>query len=638
MERKPPAIILAAGKANRMGAYSLEAPKALFELMPNLTVLDLTLRWLREEGIQEVIIVTRPSLTRFFLERYGGSVKVVATDREEGFGNLYSLLKGVEAVKSSEYLVLMSDHIFEPEILRRMIRKAERRAFTLSLDRNPPWDKLEEGLKVVLEDGEIRQVGKDAVPHYGIDTGIFYCTERAESIVNETIEEKGLEATIADALRKAIAYGEVSYVDATGLVWMDVDTPEELEEARELLPLLLRRSLVKPGDGPVSRYINRQISTRLSVSLFLRGIYVDPNMISMLAFSLMLLAGILIYRGLTLYAALLIEISSIVDGMDGEIARLFGTASKFGGLLDAFLDRYSDLLLVSAVGTVLTFTEPWQVGILGFAAGNVFITSYVSHLIGWSTERVNRLRAWSPASRDVRLLVASITIALGMLWPFLWYMAIFPLAFSSYLLITSRIPEKPIRLEKRPPRPEVKLKKAERKVTQLEANLRVLISSSIKLVVWLIFIRLAHGIVADAEPLILLDLPISPVTLLNLGEFLVVIYFGYKILLSLKSLLDLLSMWLVREMGLVTEAAVRRALADIFYLAIISLLIAFVPGYLESIPLGSVISKVFLLVLLFLLLLFFYDLAQLFYRSFKGFFDRQLAKLAERISALIEGD
>ncbi|MDK2383785.1 MAG: NTP transferase domain-containing protein [Candidatus Korarchaeota archaeon] len=636
--RRPPAIILAAGKATRMRPYSLEVPKALFELAPNLTVLDLTIRWLREEGIRDIIIVTRPSLARFFVERYGDSVKVVTTDREEGFGNLYSFLTGVKAADSSEYLVLMSDHIFEPEILRRMLRKGGSRAFTLSLDRNPPWDKLEEGLKVVLEDGEVKEVGKDAVPHYGIDTGIFYCTEKAEVIARETIEEKGEKATIADALRKALAYGEVSYVDVTGLIWMDVDTPEELEEARKILPLLLRRSLIKPGDGPVSRYINRQISTRLSVALFLRGIYVSPNLISLLAFSLMGLAAVLIYRGFLVPAALIIQLSSIIDGMDGEIARLFGTASEFGGLLDAFLDRYSDLLIVAAIGTGVTFLEPWQIFLLGLAAGNVFVTSYVSHLAGWSTERVVRLRAWSPASRDVRLLVAAVTTALGMFLPFLWYMALVPLAFSAYMVIASRIPEKPIKLERRTPKPEVKVKRVKKKVTPLEANLRVLLASSIKLTLWVIVIRLFYGLVTDLGPLMILDLKISPVTVLNIAEFIVVVYFGYRILLSIKSLLDLLSKWLVREMGLVTEAAVKRALADIFYLAIISLLIIFVPNYLEGVPLGGIVSKVALLVLLFLFLLFFYDLAKLFYRSFKGFFDRQISKIAERLSVAVEGE
>ncbi len=636
--RKPPAIILAAGRATRMKPYSLEVPKALFELAPNLTVLDLGIRWLREEGIEDIVIVTRPSLAKFFVERYGNSVRVVTTDREKGFGNLYSLLTGMRAIDTSEFLVLMSDHIFEQEILRRMLRGGGKRAFTLSLDRNPPWDKLEEGLKVVLEGGEVKEVGKKAVPHFGIDTGIFYCTEKARKIAEETIEELGIDASIADALRKAIAYGEVSYVDVTGLIWMDVDTPEELEEARRILPLLLRRSLVKPGDGPVSRYINRPISTRISVGLFLRGIYVSPNLISMIAFLLTILAGLMIYRELFLPAAILIQLSSIIDGMDGEIARLFQTASKFGGLLDSFLDRYSDLIIVAAIGTRLSFESPWQLALFGLAAGNVFVTSYVSHLAGWKSEIVMKLRAWSPAGRDVRLLVAAFLTAFGLFWPFIWYMAVVPLIFSLYLLIASRIPEKPIRPERREPLPKVKVRRTRREITPLEANIKLILSSLVKLLAWLIVIRLAYGLVKDLSPFTVLDLTISPVIIFNVAEFLVVVYFGYRIILSLKFFLDILSKWLVKEMGLVTEAAVKRALADMFYMSLIFALIWFVPSYLETLPLGGIVSKVSLLVLLFLFLLFFYDLAKLFYRSFKGFFDRQIARIAEKLSVAVEGE
>ncbi len=632
----PPAIILAAGKATRMKPYSSEVPKALFELAPNLTVLDLTIRWLREEGIDDIIIVTRPSLSRFFVERYGESVRVIPTDREEGFGNLYSMFVGMKEVNSSEYLVLMSDHIFEPEILRRMIKKGGRRAFTLSLDRNPPWDKLEEGLKVVLEDGEIKEVGKGAIPHYGIDTGIFYCSGGAQEIVEETIRELGPTATIADALRRAISRREISYVDVTGLLWMDVDTPEELEEARKMLPAILRRSLVKPGDGPVSRYLNRPISTRISVHMFMKGIYVSPNMISAIAFLLMVISGLMICLNITLPAAILIQLSSIIDGMDGEIARLFQTASKFGGLLDSFLDRYSDLIIIGAMGTAISFNTPWEVLIYAVASGNVFVTSYVSHLAGWKSESVAGARAWSPAGRDVRLLIAALLTPFGLFWPFIWYMAIVPLLFSLYILSRIRFARKPPELERRKPRPEVRVKKVRRKVTPLEANLKVLISSSIKLFLWILILRLIYRAFADIGSIEVLDISIKLSLIFYLAELVGVIYFGYRILLSTKFLLDSLSGWLAKEMYLVTEVAVRRALADIFYLSLLSLLIWFVPSYLKAFPLGEVASKVIITVLLFLFLIFFYDLAKLFYRSFKGFFDRQIARIAERISSMAE--
>jgi hypothetical protein len=48
-----------------------------------------------------------------------------------------------------------------------------------------------------------------------------------------------------------------------GCWWQDVDTPEDVQAAR----VALRRSLGKDADGPVSRLLNRPLSTRLSMVL-----------------------------------------------------------------------------------------------------------------------------------------------------------------------------------------------------------------------------------------------------------------------------------------------------------------------------------------------------------------------------------
>src|SRR5205085_3638604 len=45
--------------------------------------------------------------------------------------------------------------------------------------------------------------------------------------------------------------------------WIDVDTPGDLAAARGLI----RRSLRKESDGPVSRFLNRPVSSRLSMAL-----------------------------------------------------------------------------------------------------------------------------------------------------------------------------------------------------------------------------------------------------------------------------------------------------------------------------------------------------------------------------------
>jgi len=43
---------------------------------------------------------------------------------------------------------------------------------------------------------------------------------------------------------------------------------------------------------------------------------------------------------------MLAQISSIIDGCDGEIARLKFQTSEFGGWYDAILDRYADAFLL----------------------------------------------------------------------------------------------------------------------------------------------------------------------------------------------------------------------------------------------------------------------------------------------------
>jgi len=45
----------------------------------------------------------------------------------------------------------------------------------------------------------------------------------------------------------------------------------------------------------------------------------------------------------------LAQLSSILDGCDGEIARLKLLGSKYGGWFDQVLDRYSDLFIITGL-------------------------------------------------------------------------------------------------------------------------------------------------------------------------------------------------------------------------------------------------------------------------------------------------
>ena len=113
----------------------------------------------------------------------------------------------------------------------------------------------------------------------------------------------------------------------------------------------LLKSMIKSEDGIISRHFNRKIS--LFMTRFLIKTPVTPNMISLSSFLIIILAALFFLRGdyiSGLIGGILAQFSAILDGCDGEIARLKHRPSKFGAFFDTMLDRYSDIVLIAAIG------------------------------------------------------------------------------------------------------------------------------------------------------------------------------------------------------------------------------------------------------------------------------------------------
>ena len=115
---------------------------------------------------------------------------------------------------------------------------------------------------------------------------------------------------------------------------------------------LLRRSIIKPTDGVVGRF-NRRMSIPISVAL-IRMTRLSANAMSVFLIGLGLYAGWLFSLGTYasgVAAALVSLAASILDGCDGELARLQYKDSKFGVWLDTLGD-YSYYLAIFAGLTV----------------------------------------------------------------------------------------------------------------------------------------------------------------------------------------------------------------------------------------------------------------------------------------------
>jgi phosphatidylglycerophosphate synthase len=82
--------------------------------------------------------------------------------------------------------------------------------------------------------------------------------------------------------------------------------------------------------------------------------------------------------GYNIAGGLLAQACSIVDGVDGDLARLKKMTSAFGGFMDAILDRYADTLIYSGLilwtagnnGSV----SVWITGV--WALAGTFVVSY----------------------------------------------------------------------------------------------------------------------------------------------------------------------------------------------------------------------------------------------------------------------
>ena len=169
----------------------------------------------------------------------------------------------------------------------------------------------------------------------------------------------------------------------------------------------------KPLDGPVSRYINRPISTRISSFIIRHSIPITPNQASLISFLVALTCLPIIMAGHLWLGGILAQLSSILDGVDGELARARGLASRRGGFLDSMLDRYADTAIVGGLALYLLGSgAPSDIaaGAAITALSGVLMVSYL-HARGLKDLGLHPImlsRLGGAAGRDVRLFLVFV--------------------------------------------------------------------------------------------------------------------------------------------------------------------------------------------------------------------------------------
>lgn len=145
-----------------------------------------------------------------------------------------------------------------------------------------------------------------------------------------------------------------------------VATPQDMRVAEQRL----LRGLVKDTDGFMARHFDRHIS--LQISRRLAPTAVKPTQISVLSAAIGVCGAPFFLSAhwyWQLVGALLFLLHSIVDGCDGELARLKFQESRYGGILDFWSDNVVHVAIFGclAAGWALSAGAMWPLW-LGAAA------------------------------------------------------------------------------------------------------------------------------------------------------------------------------------------------------------------------------------------------------------------------------
>ena len=238
-------VILAAGMAKRLRPLTDKKPKCLLEV-GGMTLLERTVKAMQQAGNTEFVVVTgyKAEMIRAFLKAY--------TEQETGIhftflhnadyehnNNIYSLWMAGEVVKGKEFLLMDSDILCDPAAV---VRIAQERESALAVNRH---ELGEEEMKVVV-DGElhITAISKTCLPEeaMGESVGIEKITATYSAALYQEldlmIQKEGLiDIFYERAFERLIPQGHTfKVIDTTHYFSYELDTPEDLSHAQEMLP------------------------------------------------------------------------------------------------------------------------------------------------------------------------------------------------------------------------------------------------------------------------------------------------------------------------------------------------------------------------------------------------------------------
>lgn len=334
------ALILAAGQGTRASKIAKGSPKSLLKV-GGVPILGRILGTLKKLGFTKANIIVGHKGHKIVEEigrNYGGlSIRYIENHEWER-GNLYSLLAAREH-QQKKFLLLMSDHLFDSRIVETLSKQRfDDDILILAVDTSKS---MPEDTKVLEKNGRIIEINKKLKEFNCVDTGIFLCSPKIFHFAEKAAE--GCSGELADCVkcvaeeRKARTFdiGKIpSYVPKMRKeikpFWIDVDTPQDLERARDII---IQKSAKEASDF-LAHYVHKPLEN--NIVRHLSETKITPNQMTVAVNIVAYTATALFLMGHLLVASALTFVVGIMDGLDGKLARVRGESTKLGTMEHPF--------------------------------------------------------------------------------------------------------------------------------------------------------------------------------------------------------------------------------------------------------------------------------------------------------------
>ncbi len=235
------ALVLAAGNGDRFRNGSAES-KLMQPVLGQPLILR-TLETAARAGIQafHVVLGYRAAALRSLIQNNAPHATAVTFSYNPDWHleNGLSVLTARDALDGRRFALLMGDHLFEPDVLARLLRtRVLPGESLLAVDSRPaPPSVVAEATKVRVSGGRIRAIGKDLARHDALDTGLFVCDPSLFSALDASVATG--DTTLSGGVRRLAESGLMRAVDIGAADWFDIDTVDDLQTAEFRLSAVL---------------------------------------------------------------------------------------------------------------------------------------------------------------------------------------------------------------------------------------------------------------------------------------------------------------------------------------------------------------------------------------------------------------